>query len=204
MKCLICGTKNKDNTNFCSKCGSRLIQVEKKENNNVLIVIAAIVIVLAIAFLINTYQHRVQLEQANAYAAAAEQAKQEQMMNNKPPVSLDGCTLYKDEFGNFVIHLKVKNISDKQIDGYKAVIACKNHFDEPVKPVDKNDNLFKGQAERIINAGDYDKKRVGWTLYGFRAATKFDVAIVEVHFTDGTEWKQDEQNVVQYGIELSK
>ena len=60
------------------------------------------------------------------------------MMNNKPPVSLDGCTLYKDEFGNFVIHLKVKNISDKQIDGYKAVIACKNHFDEPVKPVDKN------------------------------------------------------------------
>ena len=33
MKCLICGTKNKDNANFCSKCGSRLIQVEKKENN---------------------------------------------------------------------------------------------------------------------------------------------------------------------------
>jgi K+ transporter len=204
MKCLKCGTDNIDSANFCSKCGIKLGSVEKKNKHKVLNTIITIILVAAIVFVVNTYRHERQVEQANAYAAAAEQAKQEQMMNNKPPVSLDGCTLYKDEFGNFVIHLKVKNISDKQIDGYKAVIACKNHFDEPVKPADENDNLFKGQAERIIEAGDYDKKRVGWTLYGFRDATKFDVAIVEVHFTDGTEWKQDEQNVVQYGIELSK
>ncbi|MDP2586308.1 MAG: hypothetical protein Q8P32_00845 [Candidatus Komeilibacteria bacterium] len=108
--------------------------------------------------------------------------------NKEPsPVEIVSTSVTKNIIDTPVANLKVKNISEKIIDGLKVNIKTFNNFDEPVNGF-LSDNNFDGIAQKTINPGATID--ISWELFGYDTATKITAEIYETHFADGNSWQK--------------
>ena len=106
------------------------------------------------------------------------------------PLQVIRTWVEKNSAGTPEAHVIVKNISDKEIDAYKVYLHCFNAFDEPVNYYLHGQNVFSGIAQdEILKPEEESCEYQYWSLFGYDTTKKITVEITEVHFVDGTTWK---------------
>lgn len=128
-----------------------------------------------------------QLKQADVAQKLAEQKAYEESI--KPPVELLEAITKKNMIGEPMVSLGIKNNSQKTIDAYTISVYCYNNFNVALQEFGAGSDHFKGISQHSIAPGQtagYDGRF--WTLHGFETATKVEVVLEKIHFTDDTTW----------------
>lgn len=120
---------------------------------------------------------------AEASRIAAEEAK-------KPPVEIVSATMDENSIGTPEIHLTIRNVSKKVVDGFEFSVDLFDNYDRPVYHyrIADDGNTYNGINQDKIWSGGQGSWY--WTLYGFDLATKYkNLRVRSVHFTDGSTWR---------------
>ena len=134
------------------------------------------------------------LEEQAAQAEAEQLAKEEAQ---KPPLELQKVWITFNSIGTPEARLRVKNVSDKTIDAFKVQFYCFDNFDSPVEHYLYDTNIFSAISQDTIEPGTVTGDNTYWTLYGYDTTTKAKARLGEVHFTDGTTWQPEEDQIVE-------
>jgi|GEM_PF-2239058 len=123
-------------------------------------------------------------------AANAEQIRIAAEEAKKPPVVMVSAIMDENSIGTPEIHLTIRNVSKKVIDGFEFAVDLYDNYDRPVYHyrIASDGNTFRGISQDKISPGGQGQWY--WPLYGYDLATKYkDLRIRSVHFTDGTTWR---------------
>lgn len=131
--------------------------------------------------------------------AQEEKAKQEAQ---KPPVALSNLVLDRNSIGEPRIGLAVTNTSNKIIDAFKIRVYAHDNFGKQVEAFGYGSGYFSGISQETISQGKSTSPSYKWTMHGFENGTKFKLQLMEVHFSDGTGWKTDDNQDVSISGEL--
>lgn len=223
MKCTNCGSENVTGAKFCNNCGAKLDEInvtsknetvvpknEVVDNKNKTIMYAIIVIVImiigAVMFNNNTQKNTPPPAQTTQTTSTKEKDKPVPVpapvpkKENPAPVKIEKVTIKKDMIGQPNLYLVIRNISQKKIDAYKIVVECRNNYNEKLKQFGFGDTYFKGIGQETINPNELNERGAYWTLNGFDTATRFHIRVFSIHFADGTEWRPDDDNVVEFDL----
>jgi len=108
--------------------------------------------------------------------------------NNNVPLKVTGTTMAYNLIGVPEPQITFKNLSGKSIDAFEIEIRTFDTFGRPVT-FPGYGNLTLGIAQEILIPPGAEETMV-WTLNLFENATKVNVTVVNVHYTDGTTWKK--------------
>lgn len=120
---------------------------------------------------------------------------------NQVREALDGCPLIVDDviitenlIGRTQISLSCSNNTSKTIDTYEADIYCYDKFGDPVKESTRDENVLHVSCQKKIYANSsLDGSDYYWDTYGFENAGIFIPYITKIHYTNGEEWRLDEE-----------
>jgi len=126
------------------------------------------------------------LEQLAAKAKQDEEDKKQHLAASCP-LSIEGLPFDRDVIGTPQIKLRVRNRESQSIEAFKVVVACYNKFGDPIN------RGFGGNEKTLIYQQKIDARELivtngSWAFYGYDAATRFKVTVVQVKMGDGTEW----------------
>lgn len=126
---------------------------------------------------------------------------------NRVRESIDGCPLVVNDviitenaIGRIRVSLSCTNNSSKTIDTYEAYIYCYDKFGDPVKKSIHDGNVLHVSYQNQISANcSLDGNGYYWDTYGFENASIFIPYIIKIHYTNGEEWRLDEE--IKEGIQ---
>ena len=138
-----------------------------------------------------------QKKAAEEKAAAEKKAHEEAI---KPPVTLNKLTIEPDIIGQPLVSLSMTNNSQKDIDAYKVQISAYDNYGSKLKEFDIGKDHFNGISQDSLPAGATTSDGRRWEMTGFDKGRRFVLRLMSIHFTDGTEWKtEDNQEVTIEG-----
>ncbi|MDF2524228.1 MAG: hypothetical protein K0R31_1869 [Clostridiales bacterium] len=100
-------------------------------------------------------------------------------------LSIVDVMLSEDLIGTPQIAISLKNSSDYDIDAFDIKVRCYNNYDELVRGYGVEDYYNGTSQDIVIKPGETKDSEGYWSLYGYDTATRFEVAIVKYHTTDG-------------------
>lgn len=128
------------------------------------------------------------IDYGNMLISGIEKNRQTEYANNGyKPLKIQGKSITYNAIGVPEANVVLKNVSDKTIDAIKVRIYPYDTYDNRVYNFG-GEGTFKGIAQRINIDPNY-RDAYTWTLNLFDNATKFNVEVYSVHFTDGTTWE---------------
>jgi hypothetical protein len=139
--------------------------------------------------------------QRQAEAQAEREAQQKQAeefaaQQKVPPIEIYSAWIEKNIIGTPEAHLRARNTSQRTIDAYEVLLSFYDRFDREVKEFNSTygTNQMRGTIQKTLQSGDtYD---CYWNLAVYDLTTRFTVRLYQVHFTDGTTWKENSPEVV--------
>ncbi len=112
---------------------------------------------------------------------------------NDCPLVIDKVILSENMIGRTQVSLSCSNKAAKTIDEFDAEIYCYDKFGEPVKKSINKDNVLHVSCQKTISANGFlDGNDYYWDTYGYENASIFIPYIIKIHYTDGEEWRLDE------------
>ncbi|BDF59485.1 hypothetical protein CE91St36_23020 [Christensenellaceae bacterium] len=106
------------------------------------------------------------------------------------PLEIEGIRYDTNSIGTPEVYIRVKNTGDVPIDAFDFAVKCLNNYGETVKGYGHEPYAvctYQGEdgnigAGEVWSASENDRY---WTMSGYDTATKYEVAIIKVHTTDG-------------------
>lgn len=118
----------------------------------------------------------------------------------KPPVTLNQIVITPDIIGQPQLTLSMTNNSEKDIDAYKVRIYAYDNYGTQLRQFGFGDDFLGGISQDILPSGASTSMEKIWLLHGFDNGRKFVLRLMSIHFTDGTEWRtEDNQQVTVEG-----
>lgn len=102
---------------------------------------------------------------------------------NNIPLCFIVADVKQNNIGNPEIRLKVKNISNQDIDAFDITIYCYNRYGNPVNKYSTGSNICAATSQDLIKKGEESSGT--WTLFGQELTTNVKVFLSKVHFTNG-------------------
>ncbi len=119
----------------------------------------------------------------------AVQKKKQQENIAACPLKVIKAYVQPDSINTPEAYVIVENVSHKTIDAYKVAISCYDAFGSPVNDIVSGNNIFNGIEQNIsLQPGETTGYDYSWMLATQDTTTNINVAITEVHFTDGSTW----------------
>ncbi|SFO08323.1 hypothetical protein SAMN05216351_10365 [Pseudobutyrivibrio sp. JW11] len=112
---------------------------------------------------------------------------------NDCPLVINKVILSENMIGRTQVSLSCSNKAAKTIDEFDAEIYCYDKFGEPVKKSINKDNVLHVSCQNTISENGFlDGNDYYWDTYGYENASIFIPYIIKIHYTDGEEWRLDE------------
>ena len=134
------------------------------------------------------------------------------------PMEVEVVNMFENAIGTPIVEVALKNVSDKIIDAYEVLLCPHNVYGESLSAFGFGDPCLKGSGNTTVHPQSakspwlYSQSETDppgvyrhemraemtwnkiaypeWTLNGYETTVSVDVALLRVHFQDGSTWER--------------